>query len=67
MRLGPATGGAHAIRLWVACLLVSFLLLGFSALTILSTGMLIAPSGIVLMSFSLVSLVADLRRRYKTR
>ena len=50
MLLGRAAGTSGATPLWIACLLVSALLAGFSALTILGIGMLIAPLAIVLPS-----------------
>ena len=65
--LGRAAGTSGATPLWIACLLVSALLAGFSALTILGIGMLIAPLAIVLLTFSLVNLVADFRQQRRSQ
>ena len=61
--LDRAAGASNATPLWITCLAASILLAGFCALTILSIGMLIAPLAIVLLTFSLVNLVADFRYR----
>ena len=61
--LGRAAGVSNATPLWITCLLASILLVGFSALTILGIGMLIAPLAIVLLTFSLVNIVAEFRHR----
>ena len=42
---------------WVAVGLIAFLLLGFSALTIMSIGILIAPFGLILLALSLWKLL----------
>ncbi len=65
--LGRAAGASNATPLWIVCLLASVLLVGFSALTILGIGMLIAPLAIVLLTFSLVNLAADFRYRRWSR
>ena len=65
--LGRAAGAYNATPLWITCLLVSILLAGFCALTILSIGVLIAPLAIVLLTFSLINLAADFRLRHRSR
>ena len=67
MLLGRAAGASNATPLWITCLLVSLLIAGFCALTILSIGMIIAPLAIVLLTFLLVNLAADFRFRNSTR
>ena len=59
--LGRVAGASNATPLWVTCILAAVLVGGFCALTILSIGMLIAPFAIVLLTFSLINLAADLR------
>ncbi len=61
--LGRVARTSNATPLWITCLVASILLAGFSALTILSIGMLIAPLAIVLLTFSLLNLAADFRSR----
>ena len=63
--LGRAVGASNATPLWITCLLASILLAGFSALTILSVGMLTAPLAIVLFTFSLINLAIDFWTRYR--
>ena len=65
--LGRADGTSCATPLWITCFLSSILLAGLCALTILGIGVLIAPLAIVLLTFSLISLAADFRRRHRTR
>ena len=67
MLLGRAAGASNATPLWITCLLVSLLIAGFCALTILSIGMIIAPLAIVLLTFSLVNLAADFRYLHRFR
>lgn len=63
--LGRAAGASSATPLWITCFLASILLSGFSALTILSIGMLIAPLAIVLLTFSLINLATNIRHRHR--
>ena len=65
--LGRTAGASRATLLWITCLLVSILLAGFCALTILGIGVLIAPLPIVLLTFSLLNFAVDFRHRHRTR
>ena len=65
--LRRAAGASTATPLWTTCLLVSLLIAGLCALTILSIGMIIAPLAIVLLTFSLVNLAADFRYRHRVQ